>query len=175
MRVPFRSAALVAAAVILSAASLGYAQTNFAGTWVLDRSQSQLPPRHPGATAPDAGQLPPSPLKLTIEQSGDVVKATRTVARENRERSLSESYTVDGAEHTFTGRRNSTVVTRATWDGARLRINSNRTMTGRSGGEIQVSRESVWSLSPDGQTLTIETTFQGPRGQGTFKSVYQRT
>jgi hypothetical protein len=174
MRVSIRSVAMATIAVVLAAVSLGYAQANFAGSWVLDPSQSQLPSRHSKA-APDAGQTTTPPaLKLTVEQTGDMLKATRSVARGNRERSISESYTVDGSEHSVTGRHNSTVATKATWDGARLRINTNRTMTDRSGQQIQVVRESVWSLSPDGQTLTIETTVQGPRGQNAFKSVYQR-
>jgi hypothetical protein len=173
MRVSIRSLAMAAIAVVLAAVSVSYAQANFAGSWVLDPSQSQLPPRHSKA-APDAGQTTPPALKLTVEQSGDMLKATRSVTRGNRERSISDSYTVDGSEHSVTGRHNSTVVTKATWDGARLRINTNRTMTDRSGQQIQVMRESVWSLSPDGRTLTIETTVQGPRGQNAFKSVYQR-
>jgi hypothetical protein len=32
----------------------------------------------------------------------------------------------------------------------------------------------VWTLSPDGHTLTIDTTMQGPRGQRTMKAVFTR-
>ena len=37
------------------------------------------------------------------------------------------------------------------------------------------SRESVWTLSPDGRTLTIDTKLQSPRGERTMKSVYTRS
>jgi hypothetical protein len=36
------------------------------------------------------------------------------------------------------------------------------------------SRESVWTLSPDGRTLTIDTTMQSPRGDRTMKTVFVR-
>ena len=171
MRSPFRTPILVAAAVLLATASLSHAQANFAGTWVLDRSQSQL-----AAPQPGAGPAQPSDVKLTVQQDGDVVKVTRTVTVRNTERSISESYTTDGSPHTFTGRRNSTVVTKAAWDGPRLVLSSTRTRPSRSGGgDVQVSRESVLSLSPDGRTLTIQTTMHRPRGDRTLTSVYQRT
>jgi len=32
----------------------------------------------------------------------------------------------------------------------------------------------VWTVSPDGQTLTIETTMQSPRGERQMKTVYQK-
>jgi hypothetical protein len=36
------------------------------------------------------------------------------------------------------------------------------------------SRESVWTLSPDGRTLTIDTTMHTPRGERTTKAVYTK-
>jgi len=174
MRVPFRTPAVVLA-VLLAAASVAHAQANFAGTWVLDPSQSQLPRHHhhKGAAAPDAQGQPPA-RTLTVDQTGDVLKATRSVKRGNTERSFSVTYTLNGAEETTTGWRNSTVVTRAAWDGPRLVVSANRTVPRRSGGEVQLSRESVWALSPDGRTLTIQTTLHGPRGDRSFTHVYQR-
>jgi len=176
MQTRVRAPLMVAAAMVLSAASLVHAQTNFAGSWVLDWSQSQLS-RHDreGAAAPPGSAPSQKPeVRLTVEQDGNVVKATRTVKHGNTERSFSETYTVDGPEQTFTGPRNGALVTKAAWDGVRLVVNSNKTITGRSSDEIQFSRASVWSLSPDGRTLTIQTTFQGPRGERIAKRVYQR-
>ena len=42
-------------------------------------------------------------------------------------------------------------------------------------GDKTMSRQSVWSLSPDGAVLTIETTLQTPRGVHNIKSVYTRS
>jgi hypothetical protein len=36
------------------------------------------------------------------------------------------------------------------------------------------SRESVWTISPDGRTLTIDTTMHTPRGDRAMKTVYQK-
>lgn len=174
MRTSLRIAALTTA-VLLMAVPIAQAQASFAGTWVLDRSQSQLPRFHRGAPeAAPAQPTPPPDVTLTVDQSGDALKATRTVKRGTREFAVSETYTVDGSEQTFTGHRNRTVVTRAAWDGPRLVITKNSTKASRSGGEIQRSRESVWSLSPDGRTLTIQTTVHGPRGDRAFTGVYQK-
>jgi hypothetical protein len=174
MRTSLRIAALTTV-VLLMAVPIAQAQASFAGTWVLDRSQSQLPQRfHRGA--PDAAGQPTTPAEvtLTVDQSGDAVKATRTVKRGTREFAMSETYTVNGSEQTSTGYRNRTVVTRAAWNGPQLVITKNSTKPSRSGGEIQLTRESVWSMSPDGRTLTIQTTVHGPRGDRTFTGVYQR-
>jgi hypothetical protein len=173
MRASMRTLVLMAA-VVLAVASFAHAQANFAGTWVLDRSQSQLPQFHKGGAAPGAQGGTPPDITLTVDQSGDQLKATRTMKRGNRENAFSETYTVNGSEQTFTGRGNRTVVTKAAWDGPRLVVNSNTTRPSRSGGDVQVSRESVWTVSPDGNTLTIQTTFHSPRGERTFTRVYHR-
>lgn len=172
MRMPLRIAALIAA-VLLMAVPVAQAQASFAGTWVLDRSQSQLPRFHRGGP-PDASQAQPPDVTLTVDQSGDALKATRAVKRGNREHAVSETYVLDGSEQAYTGRRNRTVVTKAAWDGARLVVTKSSTMPRRSGGEVQRTRESVWTLSPDGRTLTIQTTVHGARGDRTFTGVYQR-
>jgi hypothetical protein len=38
-----------------------------------------------------------------------------------------------------------------------------------------MSRQSVWTLSPDGRVLTIDTTMHSPRGDRAMKTVYQRS
>jgi hypothetical protein len=48
-------------------------------------------------------------------------------------------------------------------------------MTGKDGQARTMSRESVWTLSPDGRTLTIDTTMHGPRGDRTMKTVYLKS
>ena len=42
-------------------------------------------------------------------------------------------------------------------------------------GDQTMSRQSVWTLSPDGRVLTIDTTMHGPRGERAMKTVYQRS
>jgi hypothetical protein len=175
-----RTIGLIAAALLLAVTAVtSQAQPQFSGTWVLDRSQSQFPQhdgRHAGK-APDAQQgapQQPSVVKLIVDQQGNTLKVTRSMARDNRERTFTETLVADGSEHSKQDRRGGTHVTKATLGGDRLVVNSNHTMTGKDGQARAMSRESVWTVSPDGRTLTIDTTMHGPRGDRTMKTVYQK-
>ena len=152
-------------------AAQAQAQPHLTGTWVLDRAQSQLP-HHRGQASPEnQTQLPE--VKLLVQQQGNTVKATRMVTRGDVERSVAVTLVTDGTEHSYTGRRG-TVVTRAAYEGDRLVVN--RTYTKKSEqGERTMSRDSVWSLSPDGNVLTIDTTMKSPRGERTIKTVFLRS
>jgi hypothetical protein len=151
------------------------AQPQFTGTWVLDRAQSQLP-SHGGHGAADP-QAPPAEVKLIVEQQGNTLKATSSMARGPRERSRSETYVVDGTERTEQTRHGGSSVTKATLGGDRLTINKSHTKPAKDQGQPAhtFSRESVWTLSPDGRTLTIDTTMQSARGARTMKTVYARS
>lgn len=179
----------IAVLLLAVAVTAAQAQPQFTGTWVLDRAQSQLPGHGPdgreGRGGPHGrhgkgmagGHGQPHEVKLIVEQQGTTLKATRTMARGTRERSMSETFVVDGTEQTETTRRGGTAVTRATLGGDRLVINKTHTMPAKEQGQPArtFSRESVWTLSPDGRTLTIDTTMQSPRGDRTMKTVFTRS
>ena len=169
---------LIAAALVLVVTAVTtQAQPQFAGTWTLDPAQSQFPAREGhGHKAPDGAQTQaptqPPVVKLVVEQNGANIKVTRSMARDNRERSYSQSFVADGTERTEQGHRGSTV-TKATLGGDRLVTTSTTTTPGKDGGEAKTfSRESTWTLSPDGRTLTINTVMHSPRGDKTMKTVY---
>jgi hypothetical protein len=143
---------------------------------VLDRAQSEFSRpdgaegkgRRGGRDGAGRGEM-----KLTIAQDANTLKVTRSMAREGKERASTETYTLDGTERT-TKAHHGAVVTKALYDGDRLLVNTSHTMTTKEG-ERQMSRASVWTVSPDGQTLTIETTMQTPRGERQMKTVYQKS
>ena len=143
------------------------AQPQLAGTWVLDPAQSQFPTH--GGRGPDAQAAPPD-VTLVVEQQGNVLKATRTMARGNREHSMSETYVTDGTDQVQPGHHGSTV-TRAAFDGDRLVVTGTHAMKSEQGDKT-MTRESIWTLSPDGKILTIDTTMQTPHGTRNIKSVY---
>ena len=160
-------------ALVVTAAQ---AQPQFTGTWVLDRAQSQLPQRGPhGKETPNA-QAQPSEVKLIVEQQGNTLKATRSVAHGTREHAMSETYVVDGSEQTETTHRGGTSVTKATLGGDRLVVNKTHTRPAKEQGQPArtFSRDSVWTLSGDGRTLTIDTTMHTPRGDRTMKAVFNK-
>lgn len=178
---------LVLSALVLAWSATVYAAPNLAGTWVLDPSLSEFhkqqadgakegpdgarPRGHRRGGAQTEGDRPE--IKLTVEQSGNALKVTRTVTRGTKERASSETYTVDGTEQTQKGPREGSVVTKALYDGDRLVLNQSHTMTTKKG-EMHMSRASVWTVSPDGKMLTVDTTMQGPRGERQMKTVYHK-
>jgi len=179
-----RTIGLVTAVLVLAITGLAQAQPQFSGTWTLDRSQSQLPAwgnkggaqgqTQPGTT-PSQTQQPPV-VKLLVEQNGTSFKVTRAMARDNRERTYTQSFVADGSESTRQGGRGSTTVSKATLGGDRLVTMSTTTMPAKDGGAAKsYSRESTWTVSPDGRTLTIDTVMHSPRGDRTMKTVYLKS
>jgi hypothetical protein len=163
---------LVLALVVATA----QAQPQFTGTWVLDRAQSQFPSHGPHGKGMADRHGPPPEVKLIVEQQGNALKATRSIAHGPRERSMSETYSLDGSERTEPTRHGGTSVTKATLGGDRLVVNKTHTRPAKEQGQPArtFSRESVWTLSPDGRTLTIDTTMHSPRGDRTMKTVFVR-
>lgn len=175
-----RTIGLVTAVLVLAVTGLAaQAQPQFSGTWTLDRSQSQFPARdHQGAAggSPQGQTQQPPVVKLLVEQNGSNFKVTRSMARDNRERTYSQSFVADGSENTRQGHHGSTTVSKATLGGDRLVTSSTTTMPAKDGGQPRsFSRESTWTVSPDGHTLTIDTVMHGPRGDKTMKTVYLKS
>jgi hypothetical protein len=173
-----RTIGLMTAVLVLAVGALSaQAQPQFGGTWTLDPSQSQFP-AHEGRhaqKAPDGAQTQKQPpvMKLVVEQNGNNFKVTRSMARDNRERSYSQAFVADGTERSEQGHRGGTTTTKATLGGDRLVTSSITTMPAKDGGEAKTfSRESTWTVSPDGRTLTIDTVMHTPRGDRTMKTVY---
>ena len=162
--------------LLAAAVSTVQAQPQFSGTWVLDRAQSQLPHRggHDQGTA--GPQAQPAEVKLIVEQQGNTLKATRSVVHGGRERAMTETLVVDGSERTEQTPRGGASITRATLGGDRLVVNKTHTQPAKEQGQPArtFSRESVWTLSPDGRTLTIDTTMHTPRGDRAMKTVYTK-
>ena len=160
------------------------AQPQFTGNWVLDRSQSQFPAheRHaqpapdaqqaPGAQQPSVPQPPPQ-ITLAVVQQGNTLKVTRTFAKGTRSHAMTDTIVADGTDQVQQGYHGANVVTRSTFEGDRLIVTHTRTKK-TDQGEQTMTRQSVWTLSPDGHVLTIETTMHGPRGDHAMKTVYQR-
>jgi len=169
---------LVTAVLVLAVTGLAaQAQPQFSGTWTLDPSQSQFPAHGDKAPGAVQGQTQQPPVvKLLVEQNGANFKVTRSMARDNRERTYTQSFVADGSESTRQGHRGSTTVSKATLGGDRLMTMSTTTMPAKDGGDAKsFSRESTWMVSPDGRTLTIDTVMHGPRGDRTLKTVYLKS
>ena len=170
------------------------AEPQFSGNWVLDRSQSQFPAHRGHAhNAPDGQQPPaqqpsdqqppaqqpavqrqPPQITLVVAQQGNTLKVTRTFAMGARSHSMTDTIVADGTDQVQPGYHGSTVTTRSTFQGDQLIVTHTRTKKTDQGDQT-MSRQSVWTLSPDRHVLTIETTMHSPRGDRAMKSVYQRS
>lgn len=171
----FKSTIAATAVLLLGVGAVAaQVEPQFTGVYTLDRSQSQLP-WHEGRSQPDP-QAQPTPrpdVKLVVEQQGATLKVTRIIAMGTRARSMTDTYVADGTDQTRRGYRGETV-TRAVFEGDRLVFTSVRTKKSDTG-DRTTSRQSVWTLSPDGRTLTIDTTMQGPHGDRAMRTVYVRS
>jgi len=150
------------------------AEPQFTGSYTLDRAQSQFP-KHEGRSQADPQAQPAQrpDVKLVVEQHGATLKVTRMIVMGTRERSETNTYVADGTDQTHRGYRGETV-TRAAFDGDRLVLTRTHTMKSDAG-DRTMTRQSVWTLSPDGRTLMIDTTMQGPHGDRAMKTVYVRS
>src|SRR5881397_1832059 len=149
------------------------------------------PPSLPGRVVVDVvtRRSPPSVALVTVVEprwpcsvrsepsaTNDWLYERPRLSRANRGRSYSQSFVADGSERTEQGHRGSTTVTRATLGGDRLVTTSTTTRPGKDGGEAKTfSRESTWTLSPDGRTLTIDTVMHTPRGDKTMRTIYLKS
>lgn len=147
------------------------AEPQFSGAWVLDRAQSQFPV-HKRQTGPDAHAQPPV-IKLTVEQQGTTLKVTRTMTMGTHERSTTDTLVADGTDQSRPGYHGD-IVTRAAFEGDRLVVTQTHVKKSEQGDRTR-SRQSIWTLSPDGQVLTIDTTMHSPRGDRAMRTVYQRS
>jgi hypothetical protein len=116
---------------------------NLSGTWTLVRSRSQRVSPAAGVTV------------LRIDQEGGRIKLSRTLAEQGKSETSGIQVTTGGKETTRkeTGH---TYHDRGSWNGDRLAVVT-RIEADWGGG----TKTALYSLSPDGNTLTVEERFSG--------------
>jgi hypothetical protein len=144
---------------------------NFSGTWVLDKSKSDVSQFTGVGEGTEKAQN--ISMTMVVEQQGTNLKVTRTLKTQGDERKEIHTYKIDGRETTNTGFRGETVIARAFWEGDKLVVRSTRTMRVLMK-DISAESRGVWSLSPDGKTLTITAQVNSPRGEQRVKTVFDK-
>lgn len=147
-------------------------KVNFSGTWLLDKSKSDMA-QLVGMGGERAEKFHSAGLSMVVEQRGTTLKVTRTLNVEGEERKQTYAYKTDGTKTTNTGPRGGAIVSKANWKGDNLVIVSSRKLT-MLWKEFSADSKEVWSLSPDGKTLTIDTQIHSPRGDPHFKAVFDK-
>jgi hypothetical protein len=146
-------------------------KVNFSGTWILDKSKSDVSQFI--GIGNDTDQVQNASMTMVVEQQGVSLRVTRILKSQGDERKEIHTYKLDGKETTNVGFRGETVVARAFWEGDRLVVVSTRTkrvLMKEISGEIR----GVWSLSPDGKILTIAAQVHSPRGEQRLKAVFDK-
>ena len=185
--------AMVAAAVLMVGAPVGLEaqeRPDFSGSWVVERVEFEGPQanaggarRGQGGRAGRGGQggragrggqggragrggqggggVVGSPYRegdrVTLRQTNEALIVT------DETRSRMSSYPLDGRETGNPGPGDSTIKSRASWEGAALVIESTLSVAGPQG-DMTLSTREVRSLSPDGRTMTLVATGQMPFG-----------
>ncbi len=142
------------------------AKVNFSGAWALDKSNTEGLP-------PGMDQL------MTVVQEADKLSLETKLITEQGEQVVADSYLINGKEVEFTpkagGGQSGKGSRTAKWgsDGNSIEVNEKAIFETPEGAvTIQTTRK--WTLSPDGKTLKIDMTVDGPQGRQVLKRAFIR-
>jgi hypothetical protein len=144
---------------------------HYTGTWILDKSQSDVSQLMGFSDDPE--KVRNASMMMVVDQQGSNLRVTRTLRTRSEERKEIHTYKIGGGETTNTGARGETVVGRAFWEGDKLVIVSTRTWR-TSLKDVSTESRGVWSLSPDGKSLTMAAEVRDPRGDQRGKGVFDK-
>lgn len=145
--------------------SLGAEKPNFTGIWVFDKDKSFSFPQGLEQT-------------MTITHTGAEIKLEGKQKSARGEFDLNESYTLDSNETAFTPQQqgsNATGKRKAYWlpNNKGIIIEEAITSDSPNGPTTQLITRK-WQLSQDGQTLTVDYYFDGPRGAFESKRTFKK-
>jgi imidazolonepropionase-like amidohydrolase len=150
----------------LNAPPAASAKVDFNGTWALDKGNSEGLP-------PGIDQL------MTVVQNGDKLSLETKLITEQGEQVVPDNYVLDGKEVEFTPKGPGGLTGKgkrtAKWgaDANSLEVSETATFDTPEGtATFQTTRK--WVLSPDGKTLKIDMTIDGPNGRQQLKRTFIR-
>lgn len=138
-------------------------ETDFSGTWVLDKIKSE-------------GLPPGMDQTMIVRQTGDKLFLETKTTLEQSEQTISDIYVLDGNETEFSpkagaltgkGKRTAKLKT----DGFEVQ---EAAIFDTPNGEVTVKISRKWVISSDRQTLIIEMTSENPNGTQKFKRVFNK-
>jgi hypothetical protein len=162
-------------AVALAAVALGFvvaaAKPDFSGSWAMDRARSFGMPGNMQQT-------------MVVKQTSDEIQLETKLIQPDNERTVKDSYVLDGKEHDFTppvppnapanapaakGKRT------ASWlpNGNGIVVNESTT-TETPKGPVTSQLVRKWTLTGEGE-LTIDMYIDGPNGSFETKRIFKRS
>ena len=147
------------------------AQSDFSGTWLLDKSKSdtqqllQGRPGKAGNARRAAVDLSTAEQKLIVSQTEAEITVERMVLMGAQERGLRQTFRLDGTQTTNQAAgRQGELKSKAKWKEDVLVIDGTQKVNSQRG-QSEISLKEEWSLSDDGKVLTIKTTRSTARGR----------
>ena len=162
-----RKILLMAAAILgLSVLAMAAAKPNFSGTWNMDRARSFGLPGNMTQV-------------LTITQTDDKIEMEAKLIQPGNERTVKESYTLDGKEYEFTPQappnqtppKGKRTVTWLPGDKGIMITDVTTAETPKGPTTTQVVRK--WTISGQGE-LVIDTFIDGPNGSFEGKRIFTK-
>ena len=154
---------LMAVVVAGSAAQEGR-NASLGGTWVMDGTRSDK--------LSSGGKPVSADVTLIIDHRESAVGVRRIVRSGGVEHIRELHYSTDGTEDTNLNFRGSEVKSKSRWSKGQL-ITKARQKLDSPLGKVDAELTDVWTISADGQTLTIESAFKVPvAGERKRKEVY---
>jgi hypothetical protein len=187
---------LFIAASLAPIAGADQKDANLSGTWILDPAQSRtsqttatipnidisLNGTYPGGSAPDSKRdspkmLPGPPLdnlKLTIVQTRDEIQVVRELTLAGQKHTISQKFALDGSQClNLASDGQGEFVSRTSRKKSKLIHSGTETLTmTEQRTEISVTEE--YSISKNGNKLTLKTMRVTPQGVTTLKQVFTR-
>lgn len=150
--------------------AMAMAAPNFSGRWVLNSSAS-TPNPYPfywlARSSPESQGPRRFEFSMTVRENGDNMQVT------DIERPI-RHYTLDGQPHARpTDTKREKAVVTANVQGDDVVIDTTEPYSGMAG-NATLKETQVWSLSPDGKTLTIIITRSTPGRKNTIAAVFDR-
>ena len=157
---------MTAAIMALSVIALAATKPNYSGTWTMDRARSFGLPADMNQT-------------LTITQKDDQIELETKLIQPNNERSVKDTYILDGKEHEFTpqvapnqppakGKRTST------WLPGDKGIQVTEVTTAETkDGPVTTQVVRKWTITTQGE-LVIDMYIDGPRGSFEAKRIFTK-
>jgi hypothetical protein len=161
------SSLVFCALMVVTVAAAG---TNFAGTWVLDKSKSEGLQR-----GMDTAQ---SITMVVTQDDKQIITETKVVGQDGEARpSQPFTYKLDGSKTNVdvTGRMPAKATLSAKWmgDGKVLELDQDRVMN-LQGNEVNVTIKEHWELADGGKVLKLHRTTESPRGTQESKLTFNK-
>jgi len=168
----------------ISTAVLAQAQTDFSGTWTIDKDKSDKPRRPAREQLPDKateglgrrGAPAATPAGGADRELPDITETIEQTAEGIHIRSTEGSnrtYTFDGAPLTMRGPAGGEMTSVLKWKGQDLVIESEEPIETNIG-KAKIEIKEVRKLSKDGQVMTVQTTVSTPNGNVATKRVFNK-